>query len=432
MKKPDRFKIEPTGEPCYFEVTLEKRQFTRPKLYIPKEIKNGKEIPTVKPGKRWYVWFSWRNPETEKLDKIKVYKFINTYKTVKERKAAGNALVRATETLLENGWNPTLKKSTAVKKVKNKSMTLEKAMDYALQLRSVNKKESTVADYSVRLEFFKKWAKKRGYLGLPVTRFNLDDFYEYYDYLMLEYKTDKKKPLSNASIENHKRLLSSLFTQLKNKRIIEHNFVKDIPKLEVTPHQNTPFTVKEIIRIKKYLEEHDPYMLKFISFMTSCLLRPREILRLQIKDLNVIDFILKVETKTELLATVKIVDKIKPVIEGMQLEKFPQEYNVFTLNGQPGIWDSKLNSKVGYFGKRFAKVKEALGFGEEYGLYSFRHSSIGNIQENLEALGYSEEEIIHKIMPITRHKTTNAVRSYLRNLKKYTPKDHSELTTLPI
>ncbi|MDT0643680.1 hypothetical protein RM553_12630 [Zunongwangia sp. F363] len=431
MKKERYFKIEPTSEPTYIKITLDKPQYSQPKLYIPTEEKNGKKVPTVKPGNRWYVWFLWRNPETDNLDiKIKRYKEINRAKTVKERKAIGAALIRATEIMLERGWNPLNKK--VEKKAKSKVMTLEKAMDYALQLRSVNKKESTVADYTVRLEFFKSWAKKKGYLGLPVPKFDLEKFYEYYDYLLLEYKTDKNKPLSNASIENHKRLLSSLFTQLKNKRIIEHNFVKDIPKLEIDPQQNTPFTNKEIKRIREYLQENDPYLLKFIPFITSCLLRPREILRLQIKDLNVIDFVLKVETKTEILATVKITEKIKPVIESMQLEKFPLDYYVFTPEGRPGEWNSKLNSKVGYMGKRFAKVKEALGFGEEYGLYSFRHSSIGNIQENLQKMGYSETEIVHKIMPITRHKTEKAVRTYLRNLKKYTPQDHSELTTLEI
>lgn len=431
MKNEQYFQIEPTSEPTFIKITLIKKQYSEPKLYIPTVIKNGKKVPTVQSGKRWYVWFLWRNPETGNLDiKKKIYKEINRLKSIKERREFGKALVKSVDLALEKGWNPFGENKD--KKPERISMSLKEAMDYALKLRSVNKKESTIADYSVRLEFFKSWAKNQGYLHLSIRKFDLQMFYEYYDYLMLEYKTDKKKPLSNASIENHKRLLSSLFTQLKNKRIIDHNFVKDIPKLEINPQQNTPFTNREIKRIKVYLEEHDPYLLKFIPFITSCLLRPREILRLKIKDLNVIDFVLKVETKTEVLSTVKIVDKIKPVIESMELEKYPLNFYVFTPKNQPGEWDSKLNSKVGYIAKRFAKVKEALGFGPEYGLYSFRHSSIGNIQENLEKLGYSETEILHKIMPITRHKTEKTVRTYLRDLKRFSPKDHSDLTTLEI
>lgn len=431
MKNEPYFRIEPTSEPTFIKITLIKKRYSEPKLYIPTVEKNGKKVPTVEPGKRWYVWFLWRNPETDKLDiKKRLYKEINHLKTVKERKEFGKALVKSVALALDKGWNPI--GANNKKKVEKTSMHLEEALDYALKLRSVNKKESTISDYSVRLEFFKAWAKKQGYLYLEVHKFDLQMFYQYYDFLLLEYKTDKKKPLSNASIENHKRLLSSLFTQLKNKRIIDHNFVKDIPKLDIDPQQNTPFTNKEITRIKIYLEEHDPYLLKFISFITSCLLRPREILRLRIRDLNVIDFVLKVETKTEVLSTVKIVDKIKPIIESMELEKFPLDYYVFTPENQPGEWSSKLNSKVGYMAKRFAKVKTALGFGPEYGLYSFRHSSIGNIQENLEILGHSETEILHKIMPITRHKTEKTVRIYLRNLKTFAPKDHSDLTTLDI
>lgn len=434
MKKPLKIKIEPTNEPTFFKIVLEKKQYSEPKLYIPTEVVNGKRIPTAKPGKRWYVWYLWRNPATNKLDqKIKIYKDINRFKTVKERKAIGEALVKATSLALERGLNPLGKNIDKQKqRERESSRTLGNALDYALKLRSANKKESTVADYQVRLEFFKTWAKKNGYLGLPVDEFQLANFYEYYDYLLLEYKTNKGKSLSNASIENHKRLLSSLFTQLKNKRIIDHNFIKDIPKLDVDPQQNTPFTPKEIERIKKYLEKHDPYLLKFIPFMTQCLLRPREILRLKIKDLNTDDFILRVETKTEALATVKIGAKIEPIIKEMELWKFPPDFHVFTTEGKPGLWNSKLNSKVGYIGKRFAKVKEALGFGEEYGLYSFRHSAIANLQENLEIMGFTEVEILHKIMPITRHKTEKAVKTYLRNLKKYAPKDYSELTTLGI
>lgn len=434
MKKPQYIRIEPTSEPTYFKIVLDKKQYSEPQLYIPTEEMNGKEVPTVKPGKRWYVWYLWRNPETGKLDiKIKIYRGINRYKTVKERKAVGEAMKKATSLALERGLNP-LGKNIDKKKQREEdsSRSLGNALDYALQLRSANKKESTIADYQVRLEFFKSWAKKNGYLGLPVDKFQLSHFYEYYDFLLLEHKTNKGNALSNSSIENHKRLLSSLFTQLKNKRIIDHNFIKDIPKLDVEPQQNTPFTPKEIQKIKKYLEKHDPYLLKFIPFMTQCLLRPREILRMKVKDLNTDDFILRVETKTEALATVKIGEKIKPVIHEMDIRKFPPDYYVFTPEGKPGIWTSKLNSKVGYIGKRFAKVKEALGFGEDYGLYSFRHSAIANLQENLEKLGFSEVEITHKIMPITRHKTEKAVKTYLRNLKRFSPKDYSNLTTLEI
>ena len=432
MKKPQHVSIEPTSEPTFFRIVLDKKQYSEPELYIPKERINGKEVPTVKPGKRWYVWFLWRNPETDKLDiKIKKYKGLNRYKTVKERKAVGEAMKKALSAALERGMNPLIRESSA-KKNQSETMTLEKALDYAMQLRSANKKESTVADYHVRLEFFKSWAKKKGYLGIQVQKFQLENFYEYYDFLLLEHKTKKGTGLSNASIENHKRLLSSLFTQLKNKRIIDHNFIKDIPTLDVEPQQNTPFTPNEIKKIKKYLVKHDPYLLNFIPFMTQCLLRPREAMRLKIKDLNTEDFILRVETKTEALATVKIGEKIKPVIQRMDLKNFPPNYDVFTPNNEPGIWKSKLNSKVGYIGKRFAPVKEALGFGPEYGLYSFRHSAIANIQENLSLMGYSEIQIVHEIMPITRHKTEKAVKTYLRNLKKFMPKDHSELTTLDI
>lgn len=193
MKKFPQVRIEPTAEPTFIRIILEKKQYSEPKLYKATEIINGKKVLSVKPGKRWYVWYLWRNPVNDKLDiKIKIYKGINEFKTVKERKAVGAALVKATSLALERGLNP-LTKEVDQKKEQDHYLTLGSALDYALKLRSVNKKESTIADYSVRLEFFKDWARKKGYIGLPIVDFDLQKFYQYYDYLLLDYKTAKKK-----------------------------------------------------------------------------------------------------------------------------------------------------------------------------------------------------------------------------------------------
>lgn len=110
MKKHLQIRIEPTAEPSFINIIVDKKPYSEPKLYIPKEEINGKKVPTVKPGRRWYVWFYWRT-ESGKLDKkIKIYKGLNEYNTVQERKAAGKALAKGTWVALQRGWDPVTRK----------------------------------------------------------------------------------------------------------------------------------------------------------------------------------------------------------------------------------------------------------------------------------------------------------------------------------
>ncbi len=427
MKVELKITAGPTNEPTSFTIEMDKRQYSDPKLYIPKI--NGK--PSVAPAKRWYVWFLWRNPETKKLDiKIKFSKGINTFKTVKERKKVGSALVKAYSTALDAGWNPIHK--TVTKNVEKESYTLKSALKYALEIKCRDVKESTQTDYSHRLDMFFDWADNNYMSGKPLEKFQLNDFYQFLDYLQLEYVNKKTgKNISNTSIDNTKRVISALFTELKNKRLIEYNFIKDIPKIKSKPVKNRPFSHSEIKEIKSYLEKNDPYLIYFISFMIYPLLRPREITRLKIRDLNTKDWILGVETKTEDFSYSRIINKMKPVIDSMDIVGLPGDFSLFTYEDKPGVWQpEKLSSKVTYFSNRFKKVKKALGLGPEYGLYSFRHSAIGDLYNGLQKSGLSEREVLYKLMPITGHKSEAGLKNYLRNIKIALPPDHSEIYSL--
>jgi len=429
MKMHYQIKIEHKSEHEIIQIVYEKKLYTEPKLYIPKQTVNGKRKPTVAKGKRWYVYFRYYNRETGNVDiRKQYYRNINRFDTVAERTAIGKALLKAYSMALENGWNPLTKHVEE----KEASHTLKSALKYALEIKCRDVKESTQTDYSHRLDMFFDWSDKNYMSGKPLEKFQLNDFYQFLDYLQLEYVNKKTgKSISNTSIDNTKRVISALFTELKNKRLIEYNFIKDIPKIKSKPVKNRPFSHSEIKEIKSYLEKNDPYLIYFISFMIYPLLRPREITRLKIRDLNTKDWILGVETKTEDFSYSRIINKMKPVIDSMNIAGLPGDFSLFTYENKPGVWQpEKLSSKVTYFSNRFKKVKKALGFGPEYGLYSFRHSAIGDLYNGLQKSGLSEREVLYKLMPITGHKSEAGLKNYLRNIKIALPPDHSEIYSL--
>jgi integrase len=399
-----------------------KKRYSIPKVYIPKT----QGSPDLE--KRWHVYFYWRTHKDGILDKKFTYtKGINRVKTLGERKKAATALKDAVHVILERGFNPTQK--SIVKATSD--FSISEALDRALLIKSKTRKQPTIDGYEFHLNRFKNWLEKNGYAGMGCDAFGIDEFYEYLDYIRFDYKMENGEGLSGTSVNNHRRNLSAFFTTLKNERLIRHNFVKGIPNVDQDPENNRAFSSHDMKKIKTYLVGNDPYLIHFISFLIYPILRVREICRLKVKDINTEQWILNVETKTDKNSTRRIIEKIKPTIEAMELSNHLPDHDLFTNKNRPRNWDeATLKSKVDYFGKRFGKVKKALGYGREYGLYSFRHTAILDLYNSLVDEGMSEQEILFKLMPITQHKSIAGLKNYLRNHKKSLPQDHSDIYTI--
>lgn len=97
---------------------------------------------------------------------------------------------------------------------------------------------------------------------------------------------------------------------------------------------------------------------------------------------------------------------------------------VFTPTGV-GKWDANDRSRRDHFSKRFKLVKDKFGFGEEYGIYSFRHTFITKLYNAL-ILKLTPDDAMSHLMTITGHSTQTALKKYLRKTDSFRPKDWSE------
>jgi len=418
----------PTEGPSSYKVILKKRLYSDPKLHIPKN--NGK--PVIDKDRPWYVYFYWRSTG-DKLDKkFRYKKGINSFKTVKERKEIGKALVKGYQEALDRGWSPETKSVPKKRSSRSDFMTVEKALKYAMQIKkSGSKKLPTLTGYEFHMNRFLDWCKSQGYLGIDIKEFTVDQFYEFHDWLRFDYLVEAtKEPLTGTSINNHKRSLSALFTTLKNERLVPVNFIRDIPMVDQEPVNNKAFTAEDLVKLKAEMEKSDPHLIPFFSFILYPLLRPVEICRLKINSFNTDKWLFSVQTKTEVLSHKRIIEKIKPVLETMEIEKYPGSFHLFTNKNQPADWDVPEKSKVDHFGKRFKKIKDALGYGREYGLYSGRHTAIMDLYNAKLGDGMGEMEIMLSLMPHTGHKSISGIKNYLRKHKQSIPADHSHIYTI--
>ena len=89
--------LESENEHDLEHVLEHKSKFSEPKIFDA----NGDLT------KRWYVYFSFRNPENGKLQRMKnIYGKANRYKTAAERYTILNLYKKRLSYFLENGYNP--------------------------------------------------------------------------------------------------------------------------------------------------------------------------------------------------------------------------------------------------------------------------------------------------------------------------------------
>src|SRR5699024_7780033 len=152
----------------------------------------------------------------------------------------------------------------------------------------------------------------------------------------------------------------------------------------------------------------------------------REVADLRIKDVEIRFKQLTVrDTKTKAIDKVYMIDPLLKIFTGMDISKYPKNYNIFTPTNEPAEWDSSIGSKSNYFSKRFRKVKKHFGFGDEYGIYSFRHSFAVYLLDTFMDRGLSYTEAVNEMLTITRHQSVQALENYLREKKNMLPKDYT-------
>lgn len=389
-----------------FEVKVLKRSYTLPALYIAKESKNGKKIPSIAPGKRWYVWFRFEG---------KMFKFkqgLNSFETITERKEVGKAMVNAYTQLLNRGWNPEL---NIYDKSKAQKLTLEEGLNLALKNKVNGLKQSTLIDYNHRLSKFLSYCKDEILLGISIDALTKKEFAGYLNFL-------SENGANNNSIANDKRAISALFGKLVQDFIIDINPLQGLKVATSQPKKNKAFTGPEIKTIIDYARIKDPYLINFIQFLVFALLRPTEVVRIKLS--NIKDNIITIDTKTDDVTYIKVIEKLLPFIQNaISISQSKNDY-LITSKNIPGQWPISEKSRYDHFNRRFKKIKDHLGFGQEYGLYSFRHSAIYALYTSFINEGKTERESILEMLPITRHRSEEALKKYLREIGADLPKDY--------
>ncbi len=146
---------------------------------------------------------------------------------------------------------------------------------------------------------------------------------------------------------------------------------------------------------------------------------------MKISSINLIDKEITFKSKTKTLKTGRIPDKL--IKEIPNLGNYSKDNFLFSKDSLGQKWESNEASRKDFYTKKFKTYKDRLGFGNDYGLYSFRHTYIAKLYRNLERQGKNKIEIEGELMNLTGHTSLDGLRRYLRNIDAKLPDDYSDL-----
>lgn len=387
-------------------------------------------------SKRWYVYFSFRNPETGKLQRMKnIYGKTNNYKTKEDRLSILSIYRKKLLALLKEGFDPyqdntALYASRKVKQVsapekidiavavvEDPKMTLKEALDFALKLKEKLVNSTTKRSYEYGIKNFLKWIEEHH----PEIK-TIDQLSKR---ILNGFLNDVLGRTSARTRNNTRVDLGSLLQVLEDNDIIALNFIKKIKVLKSIPERNKTYTTEKQEEIFNYLEDKDPILLLYIKFISYNFLRPIEVCRLKVGDLNLTNRTVQFKAKNCPLKT-KIIPELL-INDLPDLSKLNKKLVLFTPDAIGGEWEAVADNRRDHFTKRFKTVvKDHFNLGTDYGLYSFRHTYITKIYRELIKKS-SPNEAEGQLMHITGHATITALRKYLRDIDAQLPADYSEM-----
>lgn len=386
-------------------VLKKKRKYSEPKIYDA----NGDV------SKRWYIYFSFRKTTDGPLERFPNNIYAPQHLDKKNRFLWLKTMQRNLSTLLKDGidpFNPENKYEFDTEE--NSNQSINEAFEFALNIKISTLAETSYKGLEGRIQRFEKWLKENGFKNRQITSVNKK--------VVTSYLNDVLTNTSAKNRNNTRTDISSIFTVLADNEIIPDNFIHKIPVLKSNPEKNKSFTREEEAKIFEYLDQNNKLLSLYVKFISYNFLRPVEVNRIKIGDIDLNDKILKIKTKTGF--KVKRIPQLL-ISEIPNLSIYKSDAYLFGRKDFGQYWEATENSRRNDYSDYFLEVKRKFGFDKNYGLYSFRHTFITKLY-NTFIKEMTPDEAESNIMSITGHSSKTALRKYLREINAYIPDDYSK------
>lgn len=220
----------------------------------------------------WYVYYSYRHPETGKLHPFKLRGDLNRIKVKKEKEYTGTIMVSEINVMLKEGWSPFISPEQS----KFAKDTLKTILPKLYLIKSPTIRPRTAQHYKHATDIFNEFLT----YDIRPENFTKSMAQSYSDYLIIT-KNYKGKSHNNQILN-----MSMFFNMMVDREIIAKNPFKGIKRKPQEEGKLMSYSKDQKAKIKNFTEKSDHPMYLFIQWIYYCFVRPNELMQLQVKNID--------------------------------------------------------------------------------------------------------------------------------------------------
>lgn len=334
--------------------------------------------------KRWFVYYSYRNPKTGVMTRFRNYEGFTEARTKKAKYELAEKMIAEFTKKLNSGWNPfseesekaiyddNLQYSTAIRIFKT-ARSGNKTFNYYSNLFLPEVKgmaDKTYKNYVSKFRIFDAWLIKNGMEGNDISAITEDVMRRFFLFLIND------EMLARITVVKYRHMLDRVFNFCVKNKYIRVSPMHDLPD---TTRENDqaprPIHEGDINRLVSEIRDNDRQLWLTVQLEYYCFLRPG--LEIRLARVGWFDLargvinIPKDVVKTDSNKMVIIPNQFREyLLKEWKLQNFPSNYYLIGQNGMPGPAHLGSNN----LRNRFNIIRDRLQLPNHYKLYSWKHT----------------------------------------------------------
>lgn len=368
--------------------------------------------------KQWFIFYSYRNPATNKMVRFRVYDGFTDCHTKKAKYEHGENMVKKYADMLTNGWNPfadekkaiyedSLQYATAARMFKS-MRSGNKTFNYYSNLFLPEVKgmaEKTYKNYVSKFRIFDAWLSNNGFSGNDLSTIDQQILKNFVLYLINDLK------LAKITVSKYKHMIGRFFDWCVKNKYLKINPAVDLP---TTSRHNDkaprPINEADVEKLVNEIKLTDRQLWLTVQLEYYCFLRPG--IEIRFARVGWFDFsrgvinVPKEFIKTRENKTVIIPNQFREyLMNEWKLQLYPSDYYVIGKNGIPGLENLGSNN----LRNRFNIIRDRLNLPKEYKLYSFKHTGNSRLVDSTIPMYHIQKQNGHSSMRSTEEYFKNKI-----------------------
>ena len=325
----------------------------------------GFTYPKLHTGKNWYIDFYALDPATGEMRRKKF--MLDGLDKVSQKRRKAAEIIEQIMRKLREGWNPWVNSQES-----RAFTTLQDCLDRYMEYVAKKSRSKTKHSYQSRVNILLQYLSS---CVLPIKyAYQFDGAFinDYLDWLYLD------RGVSERTRNNYRGWCYSFAEFLVSRKYIESNPVDSIPALNEKKKHRKDLSPKMLQQMRSHLKQNDKYFLLACLMEYYTFIRPTELSYLKVGDINLKDktvFVSEDFSKNKKSAKVALNDTLIKLMIELEVLSKPTHFFLFGKNFRPAAERSNADQ----YNRRWKKMREALGWSDEYQFYSLKDSGIRDL-----------------------------------------------------